>query len=191
VYAENQKMHRICEMNQDSYIYHRMNLGEIGESPEFSLQVKQCASSDDFSCLDSDISELWKGMFADVHPQLYAANPPDCDHWQRRFAELTDGQSPSGKRLFPLASVIAEKMGLAYPVYDKVDHQFIEEQLVPSGKPLHLHYDEIFDHALGNVTTVWRQVERAVCDSTANIPVFGEWNLDNGLDEHGRLVFWE
>jgi hypothetical protein len=102
------------------------------------------------------------------------------------------GRTERDVRLFPLAGVIAAKMALTYPAYDRIERQFIEEQVVPSQEPLHLHYDEIFDHAAGNVTVLWRQVERAVCaDDPLHVPGFGDWNLDNGRDEHDRLVFWE
>jgi hypothetical protein len=55
-----------------------------------------------------------------------------------------------------------------------------------------LHYDDIFDHAVANVAAVWGVVEQAVC--AADLPslsMFGDWNLDTGRDEDGRLVFWE
>jgi hypothetical protein len=94
-------------------------------------------------------------------------------------------------RLFPLAGVIAAKMGLSYPAYATVDLQFIEEQMVPSERPVYLNYDEIFEHAACNVATVWRFVERAVCAvDSSQLPEFGNWNLDTGRDRQGRLVFW-
>ena len=95
------------------------------------------------------------------------------------------------RELFPLADLIAEKMKLAYPLYDMVDKQYIENQIVPAEKPHHLHYDDIFDRAIGNVAVVWKLVELALDDDDpAYQPSFGDWNLDNGCDEHGRLVFW-
>ena len=192
VYAENQRAHRICEMNQDSYIYRRMNLGEIGDSDNFALIVARCSNSDDRNQLDRDIVTLWEGMLADVHPELFAANPPDSACWHQGFVAMADGYTGREVRLFPLAGVIATKMALAYPAYDRIDSLFIEEQLVPSEVPLFLHYDEMFDCAAGNVTMLWRQVEQAICaDDPSYIPVFGNWDLDTGCDQHGRLVFWE
>ena len=95
-------------------------------------------------------------------------------------------------RLFPLAGVIAAKMGLAYPSFSAVDMQFIEEQMVPLETPLYLHYDDIFEHAACNVEAVWRLVEQAICAADSSfLPMFGDWNLDNGRDEQGRLVFWK
>jgi hypothetical protein len=191
-YAENQRQHRVCEMNQDSYIYRRMKLGEIGESDYFAVTVAQCYDSHDPSQLDSDISSLWEGMLEDVHPEQFIANSPDCNHWHQRFIERVTAGTKSTVRLFPLAGTIAARMELAYPAHDKVDMQFIEELLIPTDQPLFLHYDEIFDHAAGNVTLLWRQVEQALChDDPRVLSDIGEWNLDNGCDENGRLVFWE
>lgn len=42
-----------------------------------------------------------------------------------------------------------------------------------------------------HITLIHELMRRAVCDEqTLNLPTFGDWNLDNGLDEFGRLVFW-
>jgi hypothetical protein len=192
VYAENQRHHRICEMNQDSYIYRRMNLGEIGVSDSFSRTVAHCGSATDRTQLDRDIVTLWEGMLNDVHPELYGTYRPDSASWHREFIAAVDGDAAGAVNLFPLAGVIAEKMNLAYPAYDSVDLQYIDGQKVSSETRHLLQYDSIFDHAVENVAAIWRLVERAVCDENVpNLPVFGDWNLDTGLDELGRLVFWD
>jgi len=191
VYAENQRQHRICEMNQDSYIYRRMNQGEIGESDNFAASVAQCSNSDDRGQLDRDIAKLWEGMLEDVHPELFGEHSPDIASWHREFVAMVVGCRASAVRLFPLGTVIAAKMGLAYPAYDMVDLQYIEDQIVPSEKPIYLHYDDIFYLAADNVAAVWKLVELAICaDDPALLPAFGDWNLDNGRDKHGNLVFW-
>jgi hypothetical protein len=191
VYAENQRQHRICEMNQDSYIFRRMNLGEIGESIKFAVTVAHCSSSTDNSHLDRDIVMLWEGMLADVHPELFQEQPPDSAAWHREFVAMVAECADKSLRLFPLAGVIAAKMGLSYPSYETVDLQYVTELLVPSEQPIHLPYDDIFTAAAGNVTAVWKLVERAVCDvDPSHVPMLGDWNLDSGRNEHGRLVFW-
>jgi hypothetical protein len=192
VYSENQRQHRICEMNQDSYIYRRMNLGETGVSDSFARTVALCSSASDRTQLDSDIVTLWEGMLKEVHPDLYGTHQPDSASWHREFIAMVDGSAEVAVKLFPLASVIAAKMGLAYPVYDAVDRQYIDGQIIPSKIPQRLQYDDIFNHAAGNTAAIWRLIERAVCaENTPNLPTFGDWNLDNGLDELGRLVFWD
>lgn len=191
-YAENQREHRICEMNQDSYIYRRMNLGEIGESDAFARIVAKCSNRNDSTQLDNDIVTLWEDVLKDVHPELYAVHQPDCASWHWEFITCVAGSSHDPVKLFPLASVIAAKMNLTYPPHDTVDPLYIDGLEIPSVKPLRLHYDEIFDHAVDNVAALWRLVERAVCDENSpNVPTFSDWNLDTGLDELGRLVFWD
>lgn len=192
VYAQNQRMHRICEMHQDSYIYRRMGLGEIGVSNFFALAVAQCTNVADITQLDDDIVMLWQGMLKEVYPEQFSLQPPDVLSWHRAFvAMIAAGDRENQVKLFPLAGVISAKMELPYPPYDMIDRQFIERQLVPREVPVHLHYDEIFDRAAGNVVNLWKQVERAVCDTDPEqMPRFGDWNLDSGCDEHGRLVFW-
>jgi len=191
VYAENQRHHRVCEMNQDSYIYRRMNLGEIGVSDSFARIVAQCSAADDGTGLDHDIVILWEGMLGDVYPQQFVKYPPNVVSWHREFVAKASDCRAGEVRLFPLAGVIATKMGLAYPGYETVDRQYIEEQNVPSESLNNLHYDEIFDHAVENVAAMWRVVERAVCsDDPAYLRLFEEWNLDTGRDGHDKLVFW-
>jgi hypothetical protein len=178
-------------MNQDSYIYRRMNLGEIGESDVFARTIVQCCDPENESKLDPDIVSLWEGMLADVHPDLFDTNPPDSASWHHEFISRVFECSLKKVQLFPLAANISAKMALTYPEYDKVDHQFIEEQVVPKESPICLHFDTIFDRAVSNTGVMWRLVEQAVCAyNQASSPRFGDWNLDNGRDEHGRLVLW-
>jgi hypothetical protein len=179
-------------MHQDSYIYRRNNLGEIGASDNFALTVARCSNSEDRTMLDRDIVTLWHGMLEDVHPELYAAQPPSSISWHREFIARATDYRAGELRLFPLADVISARVGAPYPAFAARDRQFIDTQLVPSKRSQYLNYDAIFDHAADNVALLWRQVEQAVCDTDpVHLPPFGEWNLDTGRDEHGRLVFWD
>jgi len=191
-YATNQRHHRICEMHQDSFIYHRMSLGEIGESDEYALAVARCSNSDDRTALDCDIVNLWESMLEDVHTQRFATTQPDCESWHREFVARVDRCCGHDVRLFPLAGRIAENVGLEYPVYKNVGRQFVADQVVPSKKPYHLDYDDIFDQATDSVADVWSRVEQSICSpGSVQTPQFGNWNLDTGRDGQGRLVFWE
>jgi hypothetical protein len=192
VYAKNQRHHRICEMNQDSFIYHRMNLGEIGESDDFAVAITRCSNPADRTQLDSDITTLWERMLEDVHPELYSVHRPDCASWHKAFITMVDDSRTCSVRLFPLAAVIAAKIGLAYPVYKKAGRQFVTAQTVPSGKPYVLDYDDIFDQAADSVVSVWQRVGQAFISNGSEEHVLsGDWNLDTGRDEQGNLVFWD
>jgi len=191
-YAENQRQHRICEMNQDSYIFRRANRGNIGESNNYEFNISRCSELNNAFQLDDDIVTLWNGMFEDIHPQLFVSNPPDSVLWHREFVLKVDSDCSNGNQhLFPLARVIAAKLGMDYPRFEEVDHQFVAKLVVPSEIPIIMHYDKIFDLAAGNVAAMWKVVEEMIEDNNStNLHIQGEWNLDTGCDEHGRLVFW-
>jgi len=189
-YAENQRRHRICEMNQDSYIYQRMKLGEIGESDSFALTIARCGSANDKTRLDDDIVSLWHGMLKDVHPEQFTAQPPGCAAWHREFATKAADCRAGEVRLFPLAGIIAAKTGADYPLSGAIDRQYIDWQTVPMEKPCNMGYDAVFDHAVDNVATMWRWMERTVCAADPTLYSLGDWNLDTGRDVHGDLVFW-
>ncbi|BCS53374.1 zinc dependent phospholipase C family protein [Geobacter sp. SVR] len=191
VYAENQRQHRICEMNQDSYIFNRMDWGEIGESDRFARQVTACCAPGDHRHLDRDVAGLWSGMLTAVHPQQSTESPPDPDAWHRAFVTRADRSAAGTSRLFPLAENIADTMGLAYPPSAAVDRQYVEELEVPLARPLYLHYDRIFDRAVANVVDLWKVMERGVSGGGDCSGRIANWHLDTGLDEHGRLAFWE
>jgi len=187
-YAANKRQHRLCEMHQDAFVYRRMNLGEIGESNLFSRAVSGCAEQEQ-DLLDDVIVQLWNAMLQEVHPDLYVSHPPDVQGWHARFNSLANSGDITGGSLFPLANVIASRIGTRYPAFDEVDVQYVEGLRIPMGPEM--HYDAIFDRAIGNVGLVWQTIERGICvDDLSCLSYLREWDLDTGLDETGKHVFW-
>jgi len=183
-YSRNRRQHRICEMNQDAYVFGRMKQGGIRGSDHFSTSVRGCGDPDNARQLDRDIVKLWESLFRDVFPDLYSFSPPDIDGWHARFFELAD----AGK-LFPLGNLIVSDLGLTYPAPDEVDRQYLDNLPVPDGAEM--QYDDIFDKAAMHVQAFWRKVIGAVCgDNGSFLSRIGEWDLDTGLDENSRLVYW-
>lgn len=186
-YGENRRQHRICEMNQDVHIFARMNRGELVDSDRFSRDIVACSASP--GCLDRDVAALWERLLQEVHPQLYDRNPPRIQEWFGTFCTMAAGQPGKRKRLFPLASLIAEGVGRGYPLKKHLDHQFILELATPWG--VSMHYDDIFDRAAEQVAEMWNLVGREISGAEQHSPAcFGNWDLDTGLDEDNRLVFW-
>lgn len=190
-YAENKKEHRICEMHQDAYIFSsRMNLGEIGLSEHLSSGIGRCTERGTPGVVDVAVKKLWRGMLTRVHPQHAADNPPDIDQWHRGFDRMVNKIGEEGNRLMPIARHIAVNCGLTYPAVEDIDHaEYVTALEVPTGKKA--HYNQIFDRAIESVGKAWRAIERAVYQDDHQSPgFFGNWNLDTGRDETGRLVFW-
>ena len=187
-YKGHEKPHRICEMHQDAHIFQRLNLGEVGLSEHLDSGIAACREVADPDLLDRNIVSLWSGMLQDVHPQEFAANPPDIDKWHRRFKFVIDKIAEEGDRLVPFARHLGVDSGLIYPANDDIDLQFIKGLATPSGKQ---DYDAIFDAAIGNVGNIWQvAASGATQGQKTYLARIGNWNLDTGRDESKRLVFW-
>lgn len=188
-YKGNEKAHRICEMNQDVYIFaSKMNL-HVGLAERFKQGIGACGSD---GKLDPAIAEVWRGMLAKVYPDEYRGNQPDLDRWHRFSSLLIDGIAEEGDRLIPFARHVAVDQGLMYPSDAEVDRKsFIDRLETPVGP---LSYDEVFKRAVGNVASQGRLLANAVLDSSAEpqyLADAGEWDLDTGRIDGGPRVFWE
>jgi hypothetical protein len=188
-YKGNEDAHRLCEMHQDTYIFQRLGVGEVGLSEHLDSGVALCSAPEDTDRLDPQVKELWTAMLRDVHPASSAANPPNMDRWHCRFRQLVGGIAEEGYRLTPLARHVAAGLGLTYPRPSEVRREFLEALKTPRGPQ---HYDAVFDRALRNVGRLWLTVARGALGlDDAYRGTLGNWNLDTGRDSQGRLVMWE
>ena len=187
-YHGNEQEHRICEMNQDTFIFQRLNLGDIGLSEHLDSGVSACSSEENPSDLDSDIIDVWANALSAVHPEEFASNFPDINHWHSQFKFMVDNVAEEGNKLFPLARHVAAGQGLTYPSVENVADQYISALDTPDGE---MNYDDIFNMAVENVSRVWAWVASGVLlESDEYVNNIGNWNLDTGRDETGTLVFW-
>lgn len=186
VYARNKTKHRVCEMNQDTHIFQRLNLGDIGLSEHLKSGIARCG---DGQGLDPVVKQLWDKMFEEVHSQEFQVNRPDTGKWHRFFLLMVDKIAEEGNHLLPLARHLAANVaGLTYPSLEDIDQQYITNLAVPSG---HMNYDDIFDRAIANVGRVWQLVASGVLNrDDAYSAGIGDWNLDTGRDINSNLVFW-
>lgn len=187
-YAQNKKKHRICEMNQDTHIFQRLNLGDIGLSEHLKSGISRCG---DNKGLDPSIQKLWIAMFEEVYPNEFKANRPDIAKWHKFFLLMVDKIAEEGNHLIPIARHVAANVaGLTYPSVGDVDQQYISNLKVPGGQ---MNYDDIFDRAICNVGKVWKVVANSVLNkSDEYLTEIGNWNLDTGRDTtNNKLVFWE
>ncbi len=188
-YAQNKTRHRVCEMNQDAYIFQRLNLGEVGLSEHLDSGIIECCDPVDENQLDKEIVRLWGLMLQEVHPGMYATNPPDINKWHGGFSFVVDNVAEEGNHLFPLARHVAAGLGLTYPSVAEIDKGFIEGLKVPTGETN--KYDSIFDGAVTNVSSEWNLIAKGIySEDKTYLTQIGNWNLDTGRDENNELVFW-
>ena len=186
-YAQNKTAHRVCEMHQDSYIFNRLNLGDVGVADYLKSGIARCGAAD--GTLDAAVVEPWRAMFARCHAQAFAANPPDIARWHTAFTALLD-TFEEGYRLLPIARHVAVDCGLTYPLFTEVNRPaYIDRLKTPHGLQT---YDEVFDKALRHVVEGWHLLAEAVFgSSTAYQSAFWNWNLDTGRDASNAIVLWE
>mgnify|MGYP001025993222 FL=1 len=182
-YEHNQAEHRQCEMNQDSFIWSRLNLGEIGLADRVELNIGSCTNQE--NCLDDDIKQIWQYILTSIHTDYAQVTEPNFDAWHSGF-QLVVNNAEEGYRLFPWARHVAADNGLLYPRADEVDSSFIEDLTTPNGP---MHYNDVFDLAVKNIKYFISIIANDVfndeeCTQLCN------WNLDTGKDEHGHLTAW-
>lgn len=184
-YEENKKEHRVCEMNQDAHIFQRLNLGEIGLSEHLDSGISQCCN--DNGEFDPDIKSLWLSMLKEIYPSMFKNNPPDLDRWHSGFKTIVDNVAEEGNQLMPLARHVAANAGLTYPAIENIDQQYITGLKTPTGNE---HYDTIFDAAVENIGNVWAEIGNALINGSQPVQLVGNWNLDTGENESGKIIFW-
>jgi hypothetical protein len=181
-YEENKKAHRICEMNEDTYIFQtRMNL-EIHYADYLKTGICTC-------CHPEDKDNLWNAMFENVDTALYKENTPHINVWHNCFEEIISHIAES--RLVALARHVAPKMldGSVYPLFGDIDQQFIVNLQIPGGGTM--GYEDIFNKGVDNVTRGWAVVASDVLHGTKLAEDFiRNWNLDTGEDENKMMTFW-
>lgn len=185
-YAENKTEHRICEMNQDAYIYEsRLGFGSITDTEH--LQEGICSCGDDGG-LHPSIKILWLNILKKVHPETFAKNPPDIDKWHSNFIRVVDGVADEDNWLPNLMMEPLKNFGVIYKGIEDVDHQYIDDLLVPGGQTM--NYDPIFDKAAKNVADTWLQISSYLAGSQ-EIAIVKNWNLDTGVNlATNQITFW-
>ena len=187
-YQGHEKEHRVCEMHQDSYIYQRLDLGDIGLGEHLDSGLARCAAGRDNGQLDPVIEKMWLFMLEGVYPAACRENAPDIQKWHRMFVKVVDNVGEEGGKLLPMARHVAVNAGLTYPDSVDVRDEFIRMLETPEGQK---DYDEIFDRAIANVAQIWKVIAESVYQGSAEYQtLFGDWNLDTGRDENENFVFW-
>jgi hypothetical protein len=189
MYQTHKTDHRVCEMNQDAYIYdRRLNKTEIDVAGHLASGIGLCGDAQNQDNLDRDILMLWSAMLEDVHPDDFASNRPDPNEWHKAFRSHLSLASAAGGRLIPIARHVAAGLGLVYPRLADIEQQFITGLTTPIGTK---DYDEIFDVAVENSKTIWDLIARGVFhEDEADLSKIADWNLDTGKDQNGQLGFW-
>ena len=187
-YEQNKTEHRKCELNEDVYIYQRLNLGPLHSAEHFRTVGGPARSRFHRVAVDRDIKALWEHILATVYPATFRRNRPKIDAWYRWYRRAIDKVAEEAT-LIPFARHVGANLGLVYPTEDEIDDTFIHDLELPTGA--RGSYDEVFDHAKDWLATVWGWIGSGVyAGDTQYQTRLTDWNLNTGFDEGGTLVFW-
>ena len=195
-YEENKDDHRICEMNQDVWIYKEITKLDLSFSDNMKGEIRSCGRPFD---LDDNIEDLWSRCLEGT----YGAKPGDeqLDKWHAAFRGLVDFAENSRK--IPVFGRHLVSGGAAYP--EAPDLEYVEDLQVPSGdavdgdeqpvdREASAGFRAIFDKALGHIGEVWAVLsDDLFADDLGDRhrSVFGDWSLDTGIDNAARqLRLW-
>ncbi len=184
-YATHMTEHRICEMNQDVFIFDRLQLSvELSEHLDEGLAACRIDGT-----LDPTIVTLWSNALKETHGVDFTANPPNPGTWHSWFAKAVDVSDGAG--IFrAIARHVAPGLGLIYPTFGAVDRSYIDDLPTPTGQVM--SFTALFEKAKSHVHETWRVVARGALglDETYQT-ILQHCDLDSGKNLSGELVFWQ
>lgn len=183
---ENQKKHRICEMHQDVHIWQTLKLGTVGEAE--AIQCIKLCGDEKTGKVHPAVTHVWSTMLGEAYPKLLKKGAPDIKKWHKCFYKVVSIGEESHK-FFSWARHVSVDAGYSYPTPEEVEEKYIKKLKVPKGAAM--HYDDIFELGLQNVTRLWEAISVALESGDEKPLAFvGAWNLDRGMDQSERHVFW-
>lgn len=195
-YEQNKTHHRVCEMNQDSFIFQRLNIGAVDLSSHFETGIWACSDNQEEGTLDKDVVALWSAMLNEVYPEEYNNNAPYFNKWHSQFKLVindiaTHGNLiPFGRHLADLVRNIADNIGIQYPKIEDIQEQYIQN--IPTPNVVE-NYDVLFDRAIQELQNIWNVIGRGIYSNSEDyLTRIGNWDLDSGKEiVTGQMVFWD
>ena len=185
-YEQNKARHRSCEMSQDVYAHSRLNLGVLDFNQQISTNVANTSDGDNRDRMDPDVADLWQGLLTGVYsgfdPQLPSPKVHDWHRAMHRMMKIGE----SGNVLFAFARHVAANQGLVYPATPETE--YIRGLEVPGGSTM--NFEDIFQKAFNNVVELWGWLALSLQYQVSPLDTLKSWNLDTGIDENNRMIYW-
>jgi hypothetical protein len=197
-YFTHQKRHRECELHQDVYIFKKIvgeSLTRVDYLSDNNAGIGSCHADNTPKRLHLAIGDLWRNCLDQIDIQgirmgpdaIVPQGPPDPDRWFHDYAVRIEDFAVKGGRI-PIFRNMVENEGLVYPEDDKCDRRFIDNLRTPTGGEM--NYDQVFDLAKDNVKASWEQLASAITKGDAGLFWLKNGDLDTGLDESSKSIFW-
>lgn len=187
-YEENKRKHRVCEMNQDVFIYRKKMDLSIKLSEHLRNGIARCSNAD--GGIDDDISSLWGGALESSYPDIASQNAPQLDRWHGQFGYMVNKIAEEGDWLSAISRHVSRDIGFGYPPEAELEGEYLTDLPTPNGGTI--EFEALFNLAHHNVNNAWGAVSRAVFNKDmAELRSIKNWNLDSGVDQDtGNVTFW-
>ena len=188
---ENRDPHRICEMTQDSLIFHEINGIEITCS-ELSDYLKFCGAHDAFG----ELISFWTDSILSSYPN--GSPDPDPKNWHSRYSKVIDfAEGGSGVAAFfrhvgPGEDYLYQKVADINADPKSLDKYYNQVKLPIGGAGNFLEYG--FHKTAGHIIDAWNFIFQALRNQKEITSVVKNIHLDTGvdLDLPGDVVpYWE
>ena len=196
-YEQNKLQHRLCEMNQDVYIFHKLGFGDVSTAEYIrNCGIASCADEADRDKLDPAVGRLWRHCLdgyplETVHMKdgLPAPKgPPVPDEWFDHYVDMIDRFAEEGGKFPRLCREFVEAEGAVFPQLNEVDLSYIENLKLPDGTTA--NYAQVFATARANLKKTWRELGAALDDGDPTLFTLANGDLDTGLADNGQSIFW-
>lgn len=188
--SANRKVHRICELQQDVYLYHKLRGKDIHGSSflEFST-LADCSVGGNINKLSPAVVNLWTYILLQYPPaevKQYLRLPVTSlqpVNWYATYLNIF-------QRIVNKGGSYAQKRGYAYPLFSALESKYLEN--LPRASGATISYESLFDIAMENVLKKWSELAAAFASDKPNPKLFTllNANLDTGLaDSTGKPVF--
>jgi hypothetical protein len=192
-YATNPSGHRLCELNQDAYIFRKLNGEDAGDVHYIeNCGIASCGDPNDPAKLQPAVRALWlqclSGVIpSEVHMENGSPGPtsgPLPDVWFADYTKRLGEFVEQGGGFVLFFRDLLEAEGACLPSSGEVDMKYIKELKTPNGQAT--DYDAVFEMTLANVRSTWVELCGALAASDQKLFVLKNADLDTGLTDADR-----
>jgi hypothetical protein len=185
-YEQHKREHRVCEMNQDAYVFSHYFGDDIDACEYLDHGIKTCTDDGQSgSTLAKWMASFWTRILSQVYPEKFDPAPAS---WFGQFVTVIDGVADEGSHLILVMRGFAEDLGVVYP--GQVDMTYVNRLTTPFGEPI--TFDALFTMIQEQVKNVWGQLARAITANNAGLLSLPNGDFDSGLDlaDGQTSIFW-
>jgi len=185
-YESHKPQHRICELNQDTYIFQTYFKDKITNCEYLDHGVKTCTKSGEPGRkMTPFLNDFWKLVLKDVYPEKV---PPEPASWFKQFVKLIDKFAEEKHHFVSVIRGYLGDEGYAYP--DEPDMTYVTDLLSPYGQKI--SFDKLFSRFQEETKKVWGQIVQAIIQNDAQLITLRNGDLDTGIDiaDNQTSVFW-